>query len=81
MEILCSLYDFPIDLGRTRRKAEKQLERLDQAMKREKQLEQLVQQLEIVYEARSSKGNEGLTKLSPEIEKFLSEIDKGFNLN
>ncbi len=81
MEILCSLYDFPIDLGRTRRKAEKQLERLDQAMKREKQLEQLVQQLEIVYEARSSKSNEGLPKLSPEIEKFLSEIDKGFSLN
>lgn len=81
MEILCPLYDFPIDLGRTRRKAEKQLERLDQAMKREKQLEQLVQQLEIVYEARSSKGNEGLPKLSAEIEKFLSEIDKGFTQN
>lgn len=81
MEILCSLYDFPIDLGRTRRKAEKQYERLDQAMKREKPLEQLVQQLEIVYEARSSKGNEELPKLSPEIEKFLSEIDRDFHFN
>ena len=81
MEILCSLYDFPIDLGRTRRKAEKQYERLDQAMKREKPLEQLVQQLEIVYEARGSKGNEELPKLSPEIERFLSEIDRDFHFN
>lgn len=81
MEIICSLYDSPIDLGGIRHKTEKQLERLNQAMKREKQLEQLVQQLEIVYEARNSKGNEELPKLSPEIERFLSEIDKGFGLN
>ena len=81
MEILCSLYNFPIDLSSIRHKAEKQLEKLNQTIQREKQLERLVQQLELVYEARTSKGDEELPKLSPEIEKFLSEIDKGFRFN
>ncbi len=81
MEILCSLYNFPIDLSKLRHKVARQLEKLDQAMKREKQLEQLVQQLEMLYEAQDSKGDEELPKLSPEIENFLSEIDKGFQLH
>jgi predicted ATP-grasp superfamily ATP-dependent carboligase len=80
MEILSSLYNFPIDLSKLRHKAERQRDKLDQAMKREKQLEQLVQQLEMLYEARDSNTDEELPRLSPEIEKFLSEIDKGFQL-
>jgi predicted ATP-grasp superfamily ATP-dependent carboligase len=80
MEILCSLYNFPVDLSELRHKAERQREKLDQAMKREKQLEQLVQQLEMLYEARGSKSDKALPELSPEIEKFLNEIDKGFQL-
>lgn len=79
LEILCPLYNFHIELSPIRNKAEKQYEKFSQAMKREKQFEQLVQQLEIVYEARTSKSDEEIPKLSPEIEKFLGEIDKGFH--
>lgn len=81
VEILCSLYNFPIDITRIRQKAQKQCEKIDQAMKREKQLEQLVQQLELMYEARNTDSDEELPRLSPEIEKFLGEIDKGFQIN
>jgi predicted ATP-grasp superfamily ATP-dependent carboligase len=78
LEVICSLYKFPIDLAPLKHKASLQNEKLDQAMKREKHLEQLVQELEILYEARSDSIDDDTERFSPEIAKFLSEIDKGF---
>lgn len=79
LEVICSLYEFPIDLTPLRHKAEKQYAKFSEAMKGERKFEQLVQQLEMLYEARTNKSDECRTKLSPEIENFLSEIDKGFH--
>lgn len=77
-EVLCSLHDFHIDLSQIRNKANTQCEKLDKAMKKDKQFEEMVQQLELLYESRTEKHTEEQTRLSPEIEKFLSEIDKKF---
>ena len=81
LEVLCSLYNFPIDLEKIKTKSEEQYGKFNQAMKREPQFEQVVRQLEKMYEARTDNINEEIPKLSPEIEKFLHEIDKGFHQN
>jgi hypothetical protein len=78
MEVLCSLYDFKIDLTSLRIQAEKQYRELDQKMETDPQLLHVVEYLESVYETRRDKPNEKTTKLSPEIEEFLREIDTNF---
>jgi hypothetical protein len=78
LEIVCDLYCFSIDLTLIKHNAAKQMEKINQAMKSDKQLEQLIGELEILYEARINTSDENTPKLSPSIEKFLREIDKGF---
>jgi predicted ATP-grasp superfamily ATP-dependent carboligase len=78
MEVLCSLYDFKIDLTSLRKKAEKQYRELDRKMEEDPQLLHVVEYLESVYEATRGKPGEKTTKLSPEIEKFLREINTSF---
>jgi proteasome assembly chaperone (PAC2) family protein len=78
MEVLCSLYDFKIDLTSLRKQAEKQYRELDQKLEEDPQLLHVVEYLESVYEARRGKSGEKTTKLSPEIEKFLREINTNF---
>lgn len=78
LEVLCSLYNFPIDLDHIKRRAEDQYAKLDLVVDREPQIKEVVRQLEAYYEARTSKAEEEPPKLSPEIERFLQEIDKRF---
>ena len=78
MEVICSLYDFKIDLTSLRIKAEKQYRELDQKMEVDPQLLQVVEYLESVHEASRGKPDEKTTKLSPEIENFLRDIDTSF---
>jgi predicted ATP-grasp superfamily ATP-dependent carboligase len=79
MEVLCALYDFPIDLTSLRRKAERQYRELDHEMEKDSQLLHVVQYFESIYETRKGKPDEKSKKLSPEIENFLREIDKNFH--
>jgi hypothetical protein len=81
MELLCSLYNFPIGLEEVRLKAEKQISELSLAMDREPELKQAVAQLERYYEARVSRTEEKQPKLSPQIEEFLREVTKRFEQN
>jgi len=81
LEILCSLYDFQIDLESIRRTAEKQYENLSKEMYKEPQFEQAITHLEELYEARVGKADDEKTHLPPDIEKFLHEIDKDFQQN
>jgi proteasome assembly chaperone (PAC2) family protein len=78
MEVLCSLYDFKIDLTSLRKQAEKQYRELDRKMEEDPQLLHVVEYFESVYEAMRGKSGEKTTKLSPEIEKFLREINTSF---
>jgi len=81
LELICSLYNFPIDLAPVKRKAEEQYAKLTLAMEREPQIQQVVRQLETYYEARASKAEDKAPELSPEIESFLHEMDKRFGRN
>lgn len=81
LEVLCALYHFPIDLEPVRRKAKEQYGKLSLAMEKDPRIKQVVQQFEVYYETRTSKAEEEPPRLSPEIERFLGEIDKRFGQN
>ncbi|MBI4282881.1 MAG: PAC2 family protein [Chloroflexi bacterium] len=82
MKLLGSLYGIAEDENYIR-KAEEQLEQINLALDRNPQLKATVEQLETHYEERAkrkqeTRKEEETPKLSPEIEKFLSEMDKRF---
>ncbi len=76
--VFSSLYNLPVDESYNE-KAEQQLNQINLALEQNPQLKAAVQQLETYYEARVKKENEEkMPRLSPEIEKFLTEIEKRF---
>ncbi len=81
MELLCAFYDFTVDLESISKQAQEQYQEISVAVDREPQLKRVVRRLEQYYESQNSKLSEESPKLSPEIEKFLNDINKGFNQN
>jgi len=78
MEVLGSLYNLPMDEAYIK-KAERQQEQISAALEKNPQLKAIVEELETRYEARAEKKKEEETpRLSPEVEKFLSEMDRRF---
>ena len=81
MSVLGSIYDIPID-DSYRIKAQQQMEQIQAAMEKNPQLKTIVEQLEKRYDARTKKNKEEeAPRLSPEIEKFLNEMEKRFGDN
>ena len=80
MEILHSLYGFTIpeaDAGKAKEQ-EKQVNQLaEQIMQQEPRYRIALEQLENNYDSRFKEEKEG-TRLSPEVEKFLQDLDKRF---
>ncbi|MFC1958823.1 PAC2 family protein [Chloroflexota bacterium] len=78
MNVLGSLYGLPIDEIYIE-KAERQREQISAELNKNPQLKAIVEQLETHYEERTErKKKEERTQLSPEVEKFLSEMDRRF---
>ena len=78
MEALGSMYQLPLDEGYNR-KAEQQLEQISVALDKNPELKAIVEQLESHYEAGTKRSKEEeKPKLSPEIERFLIEMDRRF---
>ncbi len=80
MKILSSMYGVPVDQSYAE-KSEHQLKQIDQAVSANSQLQSIIEQLENHYEARVSKKKDKEPHLSPEIEKFLLEMDQRFDDN
>lgn len=78
LEMISSLYDFPIDLDQSRREAEQQYAKLSLAAEAEPRVKEIIRRLEAYYEARLSQTEEEPPKLSPEVDRFLREMDKRF---
>lgn len=81
LDIIQSLYGFKIDLSLIAGKAESQRRQLDAAVESSAEARQIVRQLEARMDAQASEaGKSGETSppLSPEVEKFLREVDKKF---
>lgn len=78
MEILGSLYNLPMDETYIK-KADEQLEQISVALDKNPQLKATIEQLETNYEARAQKRKEEATpRLSPEVERFLREMERRF---
>ena len=75
LEILCSLYDLPSHLIDSER-GQRQYQQINEAVARNPQARNLVQQLENNYDARARETEtESTPPLSPEVERFLREMD------
>jgi len=78
LEVLRYLYDIPVDEADIK-SSEAQIKNLDAASGQGDQLKTLVSQLEADYDGRIESGRGGReSKLSPEINKFLKEMEKKF---
>ena len=78
MNVLGSLYGFPV-VEAYIETAEQQREQISAELNKNPQLKVVVEQLETNYEARTEKKKkQETTRLSPEVEKFLSEMDRRF---
>ena len=81
LELLCAVYDFPVDLESINKDAQEQYQEISAAVEREPELKRVVRNLERYYESQSRKADKESPELSPEIENFLNDINKGFNQN
>jgi predicted ATP-grasp superfamily ATP-dependent carboligase len=81
LETICDLYGFPTDLDKLRKKARRQYDKLDKAIDNEPELKYTIRQLERLYDSNAQDAVNYMPKLSPEIERFLNEIDKNFDSN
>ncbi len=78
MTALSSVYDLPVDETYIK-KAEQQREQISTALEKNPDLKAIVEQLETNYEVQAQREKkEGATQLSPEVEKFLNEMDRRF---
>ncbi len=79
LEVLGYLYDIQVDETDIR-KAEQQRKQIDAAVDQDMRLKSIVAQLEAHYDARTAEiEQEETPNLSPEMEKFLREMEKRFN--
>jgi hypothetical protein len=78
MDVIATLYDIPVD-NEYYEKARQQIEEIDQALDKNPQLKSLVREMENQYGSPpQKKPGEKQTPLSPEIESFLSEMERRF---
>lgn len=78
MKVLSSLYNIPVKAAYIER-AEQQLAQISAALEKNPHLKAIVEQLETHYEARAKRKEEAeKPQLSPEVEKFLTEMDRRF---
>ena len=80
MEVLGSLYGFPPDETDIH-KAEEQQKQLDIAVEKNEQVKEIMAHLEAHYDVQMAMKEEEMPQLSPEIEKFLKEMEKRFRQN
>jgi predicted ATP-grasp superfamily ATP-dependent carboligase len=79
ISILANIYGLPVDENFIR-KSEKQLEQVNTALETNPQLKTIIRQLESHYDTRNDIPEipEEPGELSPEVEKFLAEMDRKF---
>ena len=74
-ELVCSIYHLPSHLADQER-GQRQYQELTSAVERNPELQGVLQQLEAQYDARQGPSEEEAPPLSPEVEKFLLELDQ-----
>lgn len=82
LEVLREIYDLPEHLI-DRKRGEAQYQEISRALTGNPQMRPLIQQLEAQYDAQAAQQaqQEASSPLSPEVEKFLREMDQRFEKN
>jgi hypothetical protein len=81
VQVLHSLYDISLDNSDLQR-AEAQLKALEAVVQQDHKLKTMVAHLETQYDSRAAgKKAEDRSQLSPEVDKFLREMEKRFKEN
>lgn len=77
--LLDRIYGLSLDLGKIKRRAERLYARLDQASRFESKVQEMIRELENSYDSERDtfSDDEEMPKLSPEMEKFLLELEQG----
>ena len=78
MEVLCSLYQLPDRLKEPER-GQQQYDALQNIVKQASGVSSLLQRLEERYDREKREDEPSLPQLSPNIEEFLRELNKGFD--
>ena len=83
LSLVCQLYDLPIDLDQIKRAGEEQYRKISLATESNPEVKEIVKTLEDIYDedAEETKPSERMTRLSPEIEGFLREMENRFDSN
>lgn len=79
MDVICSLYNLAlpqVDLEKAREQEEQANQVADQMVHADPRLKFILEQLEANYDSRIKEGEE--VRLSPEVEKFLQEMNRKF---
>jgi len=81
LSLVCHLYNFPIDLGTVKRRGEEQYKEVSLAIEGNPEIEEVIKTMEKSYDEglEKNKAPEAMPHLSPEIEKFLNEMEKRFS--
>ncbi|MBI2851655.1 MAG: PAC2 family protein, partial [Chloroflexi bacterium] len=76
METLETFYDLPVD-DSYGKKANEQMEQINTAVEKDPQIKATVEQLESTYDSRAKRRSARAgPRLSPEVERFLTEMEK-----
>ena len=81
LRLVCQLYGLPIDLDQMRHAGEEQYRKIGLAMEANPEVKELVKALEDSYDegVEETKPPEQMTRLSPEVERFLKEMENRFD--
>ena len=75
MELLCSIYQLPSHLVDVER-GQRQYQELDHVVERNPELKSILEELETQYDTQQKLAEEPILPLSPEVERFLRELDQ-----
>lgn len=82
LRLLCTIYGLTIDLQDIEEKASQQYREISRAVESNPQVKEMVSQLEKFYQYRlEQEAGDKPSQLSPEVEKFLKDINKRFGQN
>ena len=83
LSLICQLYNLPIDLDQIKQRGEEQYRRINLAVETSEEVRELVEAMEKNYDEgqEETRPPQRMPRLSPDVEKFLNEMEKRFDSN
>jgi hypothetical protein len=75
LALLSGLHDLSLDLGSLRQESDRQGAALDDSVAQDPRAQEMIRELEATYDAEEDSAHTETSKLSPELERFLHDIE------